>query len=92
MNQESTMIGVGLRPSHYPELEVNSEIKVDWFEAISENKKFDNKLYCLDVNWIYSEIVILSFTQSLIERSDNFNFVDNCESVIPIDFRDIFMK
>ncbi|OQW47593.1 MAG: hypothetical protein A4S09_14870 [Proteobacteria bacterium SG_bin7] len=37
MTKENTMIGVGLRPSHYPELEANSETKVDWFEAISEN-------------------------------------------------------
>ena len=38
---KSPMVGVGLRPTHYPELEMNSETntgkKVDWFEAISEN-------------------------------------------------------
>ncbi len=31
------LIGVGLRPSHYPYLEANSPIQANWFEAISEN-------------------------------------------------------
>lgn len=31
------MIGVGLRPIHYPHLEQNPKTSVDWFEAISEN-------------------------------------------------------
>jgi len=30
-------IGVGLRPTHYPHLEKKPNIRVQWFEAISEN-------------------------------------------------------
>lgn len=37
MEIKPTMIGVGLRPSHYPHLEQNPKTSVDWFEAISEN-------------------------------------------------------
>lgn len=29
--------GVGLRPTHFPYLETNPKLKVDWFEAVSEN-------------------------------------------------------
>tara|TARA_B110001454_G_scaffold219195_1_gene251365 strand:- start:7762 stop:8601 length:840 start_codon:yes stop_codon:yes gene_type:complete len=38
---KTPMVGVGLRPTHYPELEMDTETnarkRVDWFEAISEN-------------------------------------------------------
>lgn len=34
---KKNMLGVGLRPQHYPHLELHTETKVDWFEAISEN-------------------------------------------------------
>ncbi len=37
MDQKKSMIGVGLRPTHYPELESGRTTKVDWFEAVSEN-------------------------------------------------------
>jgi len=37
MNSKNPMVGVGLRSTHYPELETGRETKVDWFEAISEN-------------------------------------------------------
>lgn len=37
MDNKNPMIGVGLRPTHYPELETGGETKIDWFEAISEN-------------------------------------------------------
>jgi len=30
-------VGVGLRPTHYQEILKRSDLKVDWFEAISEN-------------------------------------------------------
>ncbi len=39
--EKKPMVGVGLRPTHYPVLEIESETNieksVDWFEAISEN-------------------------------------------------------
>ena len=37
MSKENSMIGVGLRPTHYPHLETKRSTQVDWFEAISEN-------------------------------------------------------
>lgn len=37
MNQSSRLIGVGLRPTHYPHLETSPKIQSNWFEAISEN-------------------------------------------------------
>lgn len=35
--QSESKVGVGLRNSHYPDLESNPKTQVDWFEAISEN-------------------------------------------------------
>lgn len=37
MNQKNSMVGAGLRPSHYPDLESGHPTKIDWFEAVSEN-------------------------------------------------------
>ena len=37
MSESSQLIGVGLRPTHYPHLEASPEIHANWFEAISEN-------------------------------------------------------
>lgn len=37
MSVPSQLIGVGLRPTHYPHLEAGPEIQANWFEAISEN-------------------------------------------------------
>ncbi len=37
MKNPSQLVGVGLRPTHYPELEGGASTQVDWFEAISEN-------------------------------------------------------
>jgi len=34
---EDIKIGVGLRPTHYPHLENQPKLEVNWFEAISEN-------------------------------------------------------
>jgi len=35
MNKQ--LVGVGLRPPHYPHIESSQNIQADWFEAISEN-------------------------------------------------------
>lgn len=37
MDTQNPMIGVGLRPTHYPKLETGLSTQLDWFEAISEN-------------------------------------------------------
>ncbi|MGE3759216.1 MAG: DUF692 family multinuclear iron-containing protein [Pseudobdellovibrionaceae bacterium] len=37
MDKTPQLIGVGLRPTHYPHLECTPQIESNWFEAISEN-------------------------------------------------------
>lgn len=37
MDKSRQLIGVGLRPTHYPHLETSPETHANWFEAISEN-------------------------------------------------------
>lgn len=38
MNNTTNKIGVGLRPTHYPDIETGQKkVDIDWFEAISEN-------------------------------------------------------
>lgn len=37
MNMNSAIVGVGLRPIHYPFLEKNHNHQIEWFEVISEN-------------------------------------------------------
>lgn len=37
MYSQKPVVGVGLRSTHYPHLEANGPIRIDWFEALSEN-------------------------------------------------------